>query len=542
MNYRYFGAMLDVSRNGVMRPSQIKQFILYLEKMGYNMLELYTEDTYKIDGEPLFGYMRGAYTKEEIQDVDKFAREHGIELVPCIQTLAHMNNLKKIPQYQEYFDTKDILLTGDEEVYALIDKMFKQMSEAYTSRIINIGMDEAGMVGRGTYLDRNGYRTRFDIIREHLDRVLEIADKYGFKCHMWSDMFFRLANDDQYRPEGYDPITIPDEVIEKTPKNVGLAYWDYANTSRDKYNRMLSAHKQFGCEVWYAGGAWCWQGFAPENAFSMKAMLPAMQSCRENNIENVLMTLWGDDGNECSPFAMLPSLYAIRKFADGIENMEEIKRGFKETLGFDFDDFMTLDLPTTIMKGGVQDLRFNTIPSLLTYNDPFIGLFDYGLMQIDRIDFASYALQIKKARKNMGELDYIFDYVEKICDFLAEKAYIGIDARRAYKAGDRKALAEIAKRCARGAKKMDAFIKSYYYRWDRENKPFGWEVQDIRLGGAKQRLLTCKDKINDYLKGKRQSIEELEEEVMSLADRDLLRHHRYTDICTPSSFAHCIYD
>lgn len=42
MGYKHFGAMLDMSRNGVMKVSQIKKFINYLEKMGYNMLELYT--------------------------------------------------------------------------------------------------------------------------------------------------------------------------------------------------------------------------------------------------------------------------------------------------------------------------------------------------------------------------------------------------------------------------------------------------------------------------------------------------------------------
>ena len=49
------GVMLDCSRNAVMKVSELKKFILNLEKMGYNLLQLYTEDTYTIESEPLFG-------------------------------------------------------------------------------------------------------------------------------------------------------------------------------------------------------------------------------------------------------------------------------------------------------------------------------------------------------------------------------------------------------------------------------------------------------------------------------------------------------
>ena len=49
-----YGVMLDCSRNGVMKVEQAKRFIDYLEKIGYNTLELYTEDTYEIEDEPYF--------------------------------------------------------------------------------------------------------------------------------------------------------------------------------------------------------------------------------------------------------------------------------------------------------------------------------------------------------------------------------------------------------------------------------------------------------------------------------------------------------
>ena len=59
MSKKYFGVMLDCSRNAVMKPSAIKKFVDYLSAFGYNMLQLYTEDTYEVKNEPYFGYLRG---------------------------------------------------------------------------------------------------------------------------------------------------------------------------------------------------------------------------------------------------------------------------------------------------------------------------------------------------------------------------------------------------------------------------------------------------------------------------------------------------
>ena len=42
------------------------------------------------------------------------------------------------------------------------------------------------------------------------------------------------------------------------------------------------------------------------------------------------------------------------------------------------------------------------------------------------------------------------------------------------------------------------------------NKPFGWEVFDIRYGGLISRFKTCKDRILSYLSGEIESFEELD--------------------------------
>ena len=76
------------------------------------------------------------------------------------------------------------------------------------TRKVNIGMDEAHLVGLGRYLILNGVVDRSLLMCQHLERVLDIADKYGFHCQMWSDMFFKLMSaDGQYDRD----VEIPEE-------------------------------------------------------------------------------------------------------------------------------------------------------------------------------------------------------------------------------------------------------------------------------------------------------------------------------------------
>lgn len=122
--FEHFGVMMDCSRNAVPSVEFLKGYILSLALMGYNELQLYTEDTYEVEGEPLFGYMRGRYSIKELREIVDYAAQFDIEVVPCIQTLAHVNQLLRWDKYNEVRDIDDILLVGEEKTYELIDKMF----------------------------------------------------------------------------------------------------------------------------------------------------------------------------------------------------------------------------------------------------------------------------------------------------------------------------------------------------------------------------------------------------------------------------------
>ena len=501
-----FGVMLDMSRNAVMKPSEVKKFALTLKKLGYNMIQLYTEDTYEIPEEPYFGYLRGRYTQAELKDIVNYCNGIGVEVIPNIQTLAHLKQIFKWHEYVNINDTGDIMLVGEERTYTLIENMFRSLRESFTTDYIHIGMDEAHMLGLGAYKYKHGIRNRFDIIYEHLKRVLEIAKKYNFKPIMWSDMFFRLANNDRYYTN--DPDVITDEVVAACPEGVELVYWDYYSTDKTHYDNMITAHKKFGRDTWFAGGAWTWKGLVPDNKFTIDSMTPAMKSCKEGGVENIFLTMWGDDGKECSFYALLPSLYTVRRLYDGEEDIEKIKGEFKEITGFDYDDIKAFDMGIEV---GEEKQKSPT--KFMLYTDPFFGFID----PISKENAPEVYARLRDKflpLADKGELGYLFAHYAALCDLLTVKHSLGIRTRAAYEKGDKAAIKAIAEDYTVCAEKAKVFLKKFRTLWYTENKPNGFEIQEYRLGGLICRLEALKERLLDYANGKIESLPELEEKIL----------------------------
>ncbi len=506
--FNRLGTMVDCSRNGVMRPETVRRWAKLTKDIGYNMLMLYTEETYEIKSQPYFGYGRGRYTEDELRGIDAYCSEIGMELIPCIQTLAHLGSLTRWPAFKPYTDVNDILLIDDERTYALIEEMFKTLSRCFTSRLVNVGMDEAHLVGRGKYYDQHGDSNRHELLLRHLKKVAEIGKKYGFTLLMWSDMFFRLASGGVY----YAPdVTFDPSISAQIPDNVQLIYWDYYSEKKEIYDGMLAAHKTLKEGAWFAGGLWSWRGFAPHNRHTMEVTREGFAACRDAGVQDVVMTIWGDNGNECSRFSLLPSLYFSAQAAKGETDLDRIRAGFREHFGIDFDDFMLLDLP-----GTGSDVRSCDPEKYLLYNDPFRGLMDTTIVGGEGEAYGKVADRI--AAVDAGEFAPQFRTLGALCRVLEKKAELGPRIRKAYSTGDRAGLEAAANDCDAILPLLKDFYEALRAQWMAENKPHGFEVQEIRLGGLSLRLESCARTIRSYLAGELDRLEELEEPLLEFKD------------------------
>lgn len=497
--------MVDNSRNAVLKVESVKTLLKYMAAFGYNQLQLYLEDTFEIEGEPYFGYGRGRFTQEELREIDRYAETLGIEAVPCVQTLAHFNAITRWRSYADFIDVNDILLVDDERTYQLIDKIFATMRKCFKSDRINIGMDEAHMVGLGKFLDRFGYQNRYDIMLRHLNRVVEIAKKYNYQPMMWSDMFFKLATGGYYN-EG----EVPKEIRDKIPPEVALVYWQYYRTDEEIYNTMLEKHLKFNNKTIFAGGAMSWMGFCPFNGISLKTAQASLNSCIRHGVKDAIITVWGDNGAECPVFSVLPALFYNAEIAYGNNDLNTADKRFKSLIGVGLDEFMTLDLPNQITSN--PDDLINPCKYLL-YNDVFMGILDSTIIEGVSKKYQEYAQRLESV--NCPQFDCLFKTAKSLCDVLSLKAELGVWTRRAYKEKDKQKLSALLNDYYYPlTEKLDVFYQNFKNQWMRFNKPHGFDVQDIRLGGLKQRILSCAERLEKYIRGEIEKIDELEGEIL----------------------------
>ncbi len=497
------GAMLDCSRNAVMSVEALKKFIALLAKMGYNEFMLYTEDTYEVDGEPFFGIFRGRYSQSELRELDDYCASIGVELVPCIQTLAHLNAAFRWGKYAEINDMDDILLIGDDRTYAFIENMIATCRKCFRTKKIHIGMDEAYNVGQGKYRQLHGDVPRSEVLLSHFERILEITKKYGFEPMMWSDMIEHYASDEK----------VGGHIREKIAKSISLVYWDYYHFDEENYSSRIKAHKALSDSVVFAGGAWKWAGFTPHNAFSLRCTRGAFSALIKEGVRDAFITLWGDNGGETSPYSVLPTLVTAACLADGIEDEGEIKARFYEWVGETYDDFMLLDAPDAITPS-----NWPLTPSKYElYNDPFLGLMDSAVTDGDGDKYAEVAKTLRAASARVGDgYRYLFDTAAALSSALEVKSELGKRTRKAYKSfksGEKDALDGVICDFTSALERTEEFVRLFRRQWFIENKPHGFDVQDIRLGGLLMRLRSCKGRLEALRGDELESIPELDEEL-----------------------------
>ena len=511
-NFSLNGIMLDCSRNAVANMETVKKMVRQLALMGHNTLMLYTEETYEVEGHPYFGYFRGRYTVEELKEIDDYAYEYGVEVVPCIQTLGHLGHVTKyFNTYGNITDIADILLIDEPETYEFIEKMIKTCRKAFRSERVHIGMDETHLMGKGKYFDKHGFTDYQMLFLKHLEKVNNICLKYNFRPMMWGDMPIRIAGCSGYTDCDFSLKDL--SPLCSIPDYVDFIYWDYYSKTPERYDEFIKVHKSVSDHVIFAGGAWRWLNLAPNLIHSIKVSKMALEKCIENDIKEVFVTMWGDDGNEQSIFTCWPvvQLYAEYGFRNSVDDGYLAKR-LKTCTGMNLDDFYLLDKLNRV-PNAKENIMAENPPKYLYYQDVLIGLYDYYVKEGYNAFYSSCAEELKQAAERNDEYAYIFDTMAALSEVLANKAELGVKLTSAYKSGDKETLKTIAEDIIpKVIADVEKYHKCFEKQWNTEGKIFGYEVMDMRFGSMVYRLNSAKQRISAHLSGRLNSIPELEVE------------------------------
>lgn len=537
------GIMLDCSRNAAPALPFLKEVIRLCAACGIGQLYLYMEDLYEIPEEPYFGAFRGRYKREELQELDAYGRNFGVELIPTIQTLAHLHTYLRWNQSARYRDTEDILLAGSPDTEMLVRRMIRNASMPFSTKKIHVGMDEAAMLGLGQYLRNNGYRERYRIMTDHLEMVCRICEELGVEPMMWSDMFFRLKS-----PSGgyYDLPEDTEFILSdaqpgakiQIPGNLSLVYWDYYHHDGSDYEKNIRLHRKLTDRIVFAGGGWTWNGLSPNYRKAERTLAEGVRACREQGIRKLFCTFWFDNGAE-TPVRTLffSALYFARLcYPPEKEDTErktladihfnkwlELLTGYSPEAWRILDKF---DSPAGILP----DNECADNPSkFLFYQDVMLGLFDEQTkgMGLDKY-YRGLAKELELVTEGRAETPEkeLFIYYRTVAQLLAEKAELGTEIRQTYLENDRKKMKKLCEKTGFCVEKVREMKELRGKIWFEECRPFGYEVLDIRFGGVAVRLESARRRLEAWISGEVEHLEELEEDRLPYAVDRQNKDHR----------------
>ena len=524
--FRHCGVMLDLSRDGAMRVDKIKEYIRSVAALGLNVLMLYLEDLYPLKGYSYFGYQRGAYTAEELREIDDYAAMFGIETVPCIQTLGHMERYLGWAESAPVRDTSSTLLPDAEETYRFIEDCIRSVSACFRSPYIHIGMDEALGIGTGVYFKQHAKEgiNQTEVFLRHLNRVCAIAKQYGRRVMIWSDLFFSMEDRGQHG--NYDEaIVLSEETLSKVPDLVPV-YWYYSSKRKEKYAALLKEHRKMSREIAFAGAGWSFETFAPNTEFAWECNAAALAACREDRTDWVINTLWGDSGSECSPFLCMPTnaLYAEFFYSGALAADEAYAWEIAALIsGCSKEESLLMSELSLHQYGEVKAARRLLRKDVLNVPQFCIEGGGANSMVLPSVTEQEIVTRYRAAAKRLEERAAKnprwaerFRLIAAVMQTAADKCVVYTDLQKAYQEDDREKLTyfaeEIFPRLKTEYQTMQKLHETLYLA---ENKAFGWGWSCLLYGQQLVRIDYATGRLSQYLNGEITEIEELRAPVLN---------------------------
>lgn len=356
---KQYGLMIDVSRGKVYSIEQIKKIMDYCQKFGYTYINLYIEDLITLENYPQYGYMRGRYSDVEIKQLVNYSHEIGIELYPAIQTLGHLEHFLKWADSAELADTSKVLNVNNERSLVFIEQLVAKCKQLFEVDKINIGMDEAFDLGMGSVFRQLGTINQKQLYLQHLDNVVAICKKHDYKTiKIWSDMMFSVysnkGEEELYSTVTADNLTQLDDCVE-------LVFWNYWSQAKSQYVDTITAHKQFSDNISVALGVHTWL----QPTYLSKQLTITKQgvaACQEQQIDDILFTMWGDDG---SLYNLDTAIYGIYLTSCVFKN--------EQPSDTEFEQITALPFASLEHFCKITDIGLN--PLAVFWNDPITNIY-----------------------------------------------------------------------------------------------------------------------------------------------------------------------
>ena len=215
---------IDLARQKENLP-YIKSYIDFAAKCGYNALLAYLENAVRTDDTQYFDKEQ-TYSAQEIREIVIYAKEKGIEVIPALENLGHLDKFFVYPQLESLSECEDETMEGrgfsplkrgacgcsqNPKLYEFFDKYIEDVCSLFDSNYVHIGLDEPfdfAVCPRCRTAIEKG-KSKADLFYEHVMHSYALLRKIGKRMMMWDD-FFEYA-----------------DIVKKLPRDIIFCNWNY---------------------------------------------------------------------------------------------------------------------------------------------------------------------------------------------------------------------------------------------------------------------------------------------------------------------------
>lgn len=178
----------------------IRTLIPFFKKLGATGLLVEYEDMFPYEGELSEIPAKNHYTKDNINEIVKLAKDNELSIIPLIQTFGHMEFLLKVEKYKALRELESQPFTISpalDSSYAMINSIIKQVVDMHPdSEHIHIGCDEVFHLGKPDGMSTKTFKDKkpSDIFLQHVITVARnVKSKFNKKPIMWDDMLRKIS-------------------------------------------------------------------------------------------------------------------------------------------------------------------------------------------------------------------------------------------------------------------------------------------------------------------------------------------------------------
>ena len=277
---RIRGVAQDISRGQVFTVENAKRYIKILSHYKMNFYFLYIEDMYAHPKYPLIGKNRGALTKQEIKEIDDYAKKQFVELVPIFECLGHVDNILQHEMYEDLgeFPGAHSLNISNPKIYDFLSDYISELSSSFSTDYFHIGCDESFDIGRFNSKDYIKDKGKSEALIEFYERVYKIVKDNSNKHVIMYD----------------DIVRKHEKILKNLNKNLILMYWHYDPNKKFPY---LEKFLEAGYKVIVSPSMLNWLRNFPDNKNASKNIINFIKTAyryRNDGCLGVLTSTWGD--------------------------------------------------------------------------------------------------------------------------------------------------------------------------------------------------------------------------------------------------------